>query len=131
MPHGQTSLWPDEVAVPQDDAPVAILREQADALAVVTAGEVRAEVSSMNAGDRSSYRHKPILRPARHVSGEFYGYPVVSVMHGLTPCPVSVSSDFSKETKAKNADELRKALAAVFRVREVVEAVRTLASLAG
>lgn len=80
-------FWPDVLRLPDQRAPVTILREQAGALYRKTKGLLEGEVRTLARFDQFEHSFY-VVAPAL----DRYGYELFSVSHGVDLYPVSVKS---------------------------------------
>lgn len=133
MPATIRSLWPDDIFGTSDVTPIAVLREQGEALGARTHNFVRGDVETTTDSDGKTFSHSlclvaPFLR---------YRKALLRVDHGLKPYPATVvETDLTKQDSARywsrevgDERELEERLREFFNEPRVKEILRSVINL--
>lgn len=135
MPTASTlDLWPDDIfGAPAASTPIAVLRQQGEALGARTHNFVHGEVQTSDAGDGKQFTHffflvAPFLR---------YRRALLKVTHALQPYPATVlETELTKQPDqnywsrdVKNEQELQERLREFFNEPRVKEILRSVINL--
>jgi hypothetical protein len=134
MPAAIPDLWPDDIfATPAPATPIAVLREQGEALGSRTHNFVHGDVETHGASDGKGFTHffslvAPFLR---------YRKALLKVTHGLQPYPATVTeTELTKQPDqnywsrdVKDGQELQDRLREFFNEPRVKEIVRSVINL--
>ena len=134
MAESRLSLWPEDIAEPDRDAPVAVLRMQASELEKLSGGKLKAEIRSDYYEEKHAFGHGFYVSARYASAADFYVARVLRLRHGESPYPATVTSAFldsEDEVVARSREELEGVLRRVFTSQGVKDAVRTIATLAG
>jgi len=116
-------LWPNEFGVTDENAPVAILREQASLLPEKTGWKLQGKVSTRVEG-KSFEHYFYIVVPAL----DDYHYRLFKIKHEIEPYPLWIDSEVFPQTdyEVGTADEFIRALKTIFTSEQTKKLIGTL-----